>query len=99
MKFIYHITPGETWNQAQVAGLLKQPSLDTEGFIHCCKEEQVLHVLNHYFKEVSGLVLLKIDVDLLKSKLQVEWVESSKDSFPHVYGPINTNSIVEVKNL
>ena len=97
--FIYHITNQSAWTSALKTGRLSNPSLETEGFIHCCLEHQVNSVLNRYFQGISGLLLLQIDLSLLDSNMKFDWVEQSKESFPHVYGEININSISEVKNI
>ena len=41
---ILHITSKSEWAAAQTRGEYSAPSLQTEGFIHCSTEDQVLHL-------------------------------------------------------
>jgi uncharacterized protein (DUF952 family) len=96
MPIIYHVTSREEWNQAKVNGFYESPSLKNEGFIHCSQEAQVADVLERYFAGKSHLVKLVIDTDKLSSQLIYEWSPSITDTFPHVYGSINLDAVVEI---
>ena len=102
MQSIFHITPRQQWKAAQRQGIYRCESLDTEGFIHCSTLSQVCRVANLFFTGQSGLVLLKIDGDRLQADLRydpVAGVEGSVEDgefFPHVYGPLNLEAIVQV---
>ena len=99
MNFIYHITTRKTYELAQQEGLYTYCSLNTEGFIHCSTREQYLKVANNFFKDQADLVLLKIQLVQLISKLVYENTEGGDELFPHLYGPMNLDAIVEVYNL
>jgi uncharacterized protein (DUF952 family) len=99
MPHIYHITTLQNWQQAQGAGHYEAPSLKEEGFIHCSQEAQVTAVLERYYAGKTGLVKLVIDPDRLTSKLVYEWSPSVQDTFPHIYGSINLDAVVEVVPL
>ncbi|MBX2896023.1 MAG: DUF952 domain-containing protein [Cyclobacteriaceae bacterium] len=95
---IYHIITEVAWNEQQAADSIYVPSLQTEGFIHCCTQEQVAGVLIRYFKDQTGLLILTIDEQKLKSELKFE--KSTNDElFPHVYGPINKSAILNVNRV
>lgn len=96
MPIIYHVTTAEEWNVAKEEGFYKAPSLQSEGFIHCSQDHQVEGVLERYFAGKINLVKLVIDTDRLTSKYVFDWSPSTADTFPHVYGPINTNAVVDV---
>lgn len=104
---IYHLTSSESWQEAQQRGTYRAESLDTEGFIHCSTETQILPVANAYYKDQSGLILFKIDPFLLSAELRWEPPSGGSpppgvpkgDLFPHVYGPIDLNAIVKVYEL
>jgi uncharacterized protein (DUF952 family) len=96
MPVIYHVTTAEEWKLAQHNGFYKAPSLDSEGFIHCSQEQQVAGVLERYFAGKTDLVKMVIDTDKLTSKLILEWSPSTQDNFPHVYGAINIDAVVNV---
>lgn len=101
---IFHITSRSDWEAAQAKGEYTAPSLYTEGFIHCSTPDQVLPVAKKFYKGQSGLVLLMIEPALLTSTLNWEAPSGgtpppgapSGDPFPHIYGPINLDAVVNV---
>lgn len=99
MPIIYHIAFAEDWNQAKKKGAYEHPTLKAEGFIHCSLEQQVQGVLDRFFEGKTGLVKLVIDTDKLTSRYVFDWSQSTADTYPHIYGPINTDAVVEVVEL
>jgi len=97
MSHIYHITTENDWNKAKGEGLYIAPSLKDEGLIHCCEEEQILGILAKYYKDQKDVMILTIDTELLRSQLVYEWSPSLEATFPHIYGPINTDCVLEAK--
>ena len=100
---ILHITSRTEWGDAQMRGEYIAPSLQTEGFIHCSTEKQVLHVANAFYRGKTDLVLLLVDESKLKPELKWEAPAgppapgiSEFDSFPHIFGPINLTAVVSV---
>lgn len=96
MAHIYHITKAADWETAKHAGSYFHPSLQQEGFIHCAQEQQVEGVLQRYFHGQDSLVKLTIDTEKLISRLVYDWSPSTADTFPHIYGEINTDAVIEV---
>lgn len=96
---IYHITYKKDWEKALEAGTYESPSLTAEGFIHCSEEQQVDSTLERYYSGITGLVKLVIDPSRLKSQLIHEWSPSNTETFPHIYGPINVDAVLEVVEL
>jgi uncharacterized protein (DUF952 family) len=104
---IYHITSRSAWNQARQRGDYRAESLETEGFIHCSTEEQVVPVAENFYSGQSDLYLLMIEPALLSSDLRWEPPAGGTpppgvregDLFPHVYGPINLDAVVKVFDL
>ncbi len=70
-----------------------------EGFIHGCLPEQLAGVVSRYFKGQTGLVVLRIDPSQLKPSLKWENLAVSDETFPHIYGPLNLDAVVEVVPL
>lgn len=99
MPIIYHIAFKEAWEEALQKGYYDHPSLKEEGFIHCSQENQVAGVLERYFPGKTGLVKLVIDTDKLTSKYVFDWSPSTQDTFPHIYGPVNLDAVMEVITL
>jgi uncharacterized protein (DUF952 family) len=96
-RLILHITTAAEWERAQSGGKYVAPSLESEGFIHCSLPTQVTHVADWFYRDVADLVLLCIDPNRLTSPLR--WEPSADEfagDFPHIYGPITLDAVVEV---
>ena len=104
---IYHITSRQSWQESQQLGAHRADSLESEGFIHCSTETQVLPVTEKYYKGQSELILLQIDPTRLSSELRWEPPSGGApppgvpegELFPHIYGPINLDAVVKVFEL
>lgn len=96
MAIIYHVTSREEWNRASENGVYIAPSLAQENFIHCSKAEQIQGVLSRYFKGRQHLVQLTIDTDKLSAPWRFDLAPSVNEEFPHVYGPINTDAVIDI---
>lgn len=94
---ILHICPKDDWLTAIAQGEYLADSLESEGFIHCSRLEQVEKVANNFYAGLTGLVLLHIDTDRLIAELK--WEAADGDEFPHVYGPINLDAIMELEEF
>jgi uncharacterized protein (DUF952 family) len=90
---------------AQLAGEYLAPSLQTEGFIHCSTEHQIVRVADSFYAGRNGLVLLVIDPSRLQPELRWEPPAhptpqadppTADELFPHIYGPINIDAVTNV---
>jgi uncharacterized protein (DUF952 family) len=99
MSIIYHVTTKGEWSKALERGYYEAPSLALEGFIHCSQENQIAGVLERYFYGQKNLVKLVIDINKLSSQLVFEWSPSSEDTFPHIYGPINKEAVIDMVEI
>ncbi len=98
MTPLIHIARAADW-AAQKARQAYEPSAyGREGFVHCCWPGQVDGVVKHHFKDARDLVLLMIDPSRLQAPL-VEELAPHGELFPHVYGPLNREAVVEVRPL
>lgn len=96
MSIIYHITHEKDWEQAESAGAYTADSLDTEGFIHCSTKAQVVQVANSFYKGLQDLVLLCVDENQLTAEVLYEDSHQNGVLFPHIYGPINLEAVINV---
>ena len=93
---ILHITTHEAWAAAQQAGVVRPPSLDTEGFVHCSTPAQLDTTLDRHFRGAGPLLVLVLDPDAIAPDLR--WEESHPgEAFPHVYAPIPVEAVVAVE--
>jgi uncharacterized protein (DUF952 family) len=98
---IVHITTRSAWAEAQHIGHYSHPSLFIDGYIHCSAptDEQVIAVANAYCLGQPDLILLHIDPERLNLTLKYEEYEDSGLFFPHVYGPLNLDAVLEVADF
>ncbi|MDE3234661.1 MAG: DUF952 domain-containing protein [Bacteroidota bacterium] len=98
-NIIYHITTLQEWNVAKTKGFYEAVSLSVEGFIHCSLAAQVDGVLERYFKGKPDLVKLTIDTSKLNNVLKYELAPSVNEVFPHIYGTLNLDAVIEVASV
>jgi uncharacterized protein (DUF952 family) len=85
---IFHITTLTELNSSKISGYYSPLGFEKEGFIHCSTQDQVVTVANRFYKGKSGLVLLRINTALIKSKIVFENLEGGTINYPHIYGLI-----------
>ncbi len=104
---IYHLATRKDWNDALEQGAYTATSLEAEGFIHCSTVDQILTVANAFYLDAVEPLLLGIDEEACTA--QVRWEPPAHPSaystpgeldaagrFPHLYGPLNPDAVVEV---
>ncbi len=95
-QMIVHIVSKGVWRKAVESGSYQPPSLMSAGFVHCSTPQQVVGVANSNFRGKTGLVLLCIDPARLKAPVKYENLEGGTSLFPHIYGPLNPDAVVEI---
>jgi uncharacterized protein (DUF952 family) len=100
---IYHIASVADWKQARKDGAYTTSSrgrtLAGEGFIHASTAGQVSWVANSFYAGVTDLVLLVIDTGKLGSLLRYDPVPGWDEPFPHIYGPLSPDAVVDAVPL
>ncbi len=100
---LYHIALADDWAGAESSGeyavSTRGRSLADDGFIHCSFAEQVAATADRFYADVDDAVVLRIDPDRLMSRVVVEDLAGTGEQFPHVYGPIPVDAVVEVRRL
>jgi len=97
MEYIVHICKKTDWQNALGAGRYHAASLDTEGFIHCSRPDQVLTVANIFYPGQADLVLLWIAPS--KCAHELRWEPVEQDEYPHIYGPLNLDAVVRTTDF
>lgn len=97
MDFIYHITSKISWKNAQDQGQYTADSVDTEGFMHCSTQAQLVRTANRFFQNQTGLIILCIEPERVKSSIKYEPAEH--DLFPHIYGSLNIDAVTQIIDL
>ncbi|MCB0819480.1 MAG: DUF952 domain-containing protein [Bacteroidetes bacterium] len=98
-QFIYHIADNSSWLDQSDESVYSIDTLDTEGFIHCSRLEQLQSTLNRFFENREDICILKIDTKQLHVPLIYEAADDGSGFFPHVFGPVRKSSITEVYNF
>lgn len=97
---LFHIATVADWEAARVSGRYttstRGRTLAEEGFIHASRGDQWQGVRQRFYADVTDpLVLLVLDPDRLTAPMVDESVADSDETFPHVYGPINVEAVVQ----
>lgn len=99
--FLFHIATEPDWHRARSEGVYTRStygrSLAEQGDIHCSAgHDQVDDVLARVYAEVSDpLLLLVVDPARLSSPWQLDDAPDAAAPFPHVYGPLNLDAVVD----
>ncbi len=96
MTIILHIARRSDWEQARAAGAYRGDTLASEGFIHCSTPEQIISVANRFYRGQPDLMLLVIDRARVQAAVRDENLEGGTTLFPHIYGPLNLDAVVDV---
>ena len=107
---VFHICARAAIDAARAQGAYRADSLVHEGFVHLSRAHQVLPTARAYFGGVPDLVLLVIDPTLLTARLVYEPpaplptatpkpADADAELYPHCYGPIDLDAIVDVIEL
>jgi uncharacterized protein (DUF952 family) len=95
---IFHIVKKEDWVKP-TQNVYQSDTIKAQGFIHCCTAAQIDKILNQWFKGQRDLLLVEINVDLLKAKVKFENLEGGQELFPHIYGTINLDAVINEKMI
>jgi len=93
--FIYHFTPKDRWAEGKAVNRYLPEAFSEEGFIHCSTLQQILGSANKHADKTKEHILLKINPKALTSKLLYELSGSGAGPFPHIYGPLNNEAVIE----
>ena len=95
-EFIYHVTTSKACEAAQANQSYMPQDFEKDGFIHCSIERQIEGVLERFYQGQTGLVKLKIEKAKVQRPVLFELAEDLNELFPHIYGPLNLDSVVAV---
>ncbi len=91
---IHHLATNADWALNTDEGYVPA-GYEAEGFIHCSSPEQLAGVVERYYQGRSDLHLLTIDPERLSAELVWENTSGGTELFPHLYGRLNLDAIVE----
>jgi uncharacterized protein (DUF952 family) len=99
---IYHIATRADWENARRDGeyttSTRGVTLAEQGYIHASGAAQVAGVANAFYADAGeDLVLLVIDPGRVRAEIRYEDVPGADAPFPHIYGPLNTDAVLETQ--
>ncbi|WP_225823312.1 DUF952 domain-containing protein [Streptomyces naphthomycinicus] len=104
LPYILHITERSLWETARQRGAYELSTrgrtLQEEGFIHFSTRDQLPRVADFLYGGYDGpdeLVVLVVDPARVGSPVRYESVEPGGEEFPHVYGPVPVEAVVDVE--
>jgi uncharacterized protein (DUF952 family) len=94
----FHLVPRDVWERQRSGDTYVPEACEPDGFVHCTDgEANVLDTANRYYQDdTRDYVLLSIDTDRLSAPVRYE---DPGRIFPHVYGPIETPAVTEVRTI
>jgi uncharacterized protein (DUF952 family) len=94
----YHLVPAAEWHACDQTQPYVPSAFAADGFVHCTDgADELAATANRYFSEFPGeLLALVLDVSKLTAPLRYE---DPRRVYPHVYGPIDREAIVEVRTM
>jgi uncharacterized protein (DUF952 family) len=101
---VYHLALAHEWERTLATGgpYLRSTidqSLDEVGFIHCSFLHQLERTRQRFYAGRDDVVLVCIDPQRLDVELRVEDLHDHGEAFPHLYGPLALDAVVEFRPL
>ncbi len=85
-----------TWEKVKHEVNYGRELIDLDGFIHCSSIEKFWRVAPNFLDIEEPLVLLCIDTEKVNAEIKWEDGDDCGRAYPHVYGELNLDSIVDV---
>jgi uncharacterized protein (DUF952 family) len=94
---VHHLVRADEWRQRCTTGVdgYTPSSFETEGFIHFSTKSQIDGTVARYYSNVADLMVVTVAVERLSAELRYEDL-SGNGLFPHLYGPLNLDAVVDV---
>jgi glutathione S-transferase len=103
-RWIYHLALEGDWRAARATGVYSVSTrgltLEQVGFIHASYAHQIAATYQRFFADAGPLKLLMIDpqrLAALRLPLRAEPAPGSAELFPHVYGALPVEAVLQVE--
>ncbi|MEV4878477.1 DUF952 domain-containing protein [Streptomyces cyaneofuscatus] len=107
---LLHLAEAPLWEAARGTGTYEMSTrgrtLQEEGFIHLSLPHQLPGVARMLYGDESAggagghdLVVLVVDPARLTAPVRYEAMKPGGEEFPHLYGPLRVEAVVEVRRL
>lgn len=92
---IFHLVKKKDWKAQKKESRYHPETLDSEGFIHCSSGNDIEEVANRLFRGERRILLIVINTTLIEPELKYEQDEETGVSYPHIYGPLNLDAVID----
>ncbi len=92
---IFLLLTNKEWEMYKKGTIYSPESLESQGFIECLRGSQLKDAANRLYQGAENLMLVVINTSLLEAKLKYEREEELDEVIPHIYGPLNTDAIID----
>ncbi|MGE5672853.1 MAG: DUF952 domain-containing protein [Mycobacterium leprae] len=98
MNLTYHGTPKRYFESLDPSQPYRPPEFAQDGFIHCTDGREAVSIILTivYRKNPEPFVVLYIDQDRVTSPVRYD---DPAQIYPHIYGPLNRDAIVAVREV
>jgi uncharacterized protein (DUF952 family) len=95
-RLTFHLAPRDRWEAWPAGAAYESPSLNEEGFIHCTDGvANMVATANRFYRDDPGrFVVMTVDLERTGSPWRID---DPGKPFPHIYGSIAREAIVEVR--
>lgn len=93
---IIHCMKKSEWEAVKDEESFGFESIERCGFVHCCEVRYLWRVLPNFEDGEDERVLLCLDEDRIGSPIVYEDDGGYGRIYPHVYGPIKTDAVIQV---
>ena len=93
-----HLVPEAAWTARDPASPYLPAAYDADGFVHCTDgDAEMVVVANRFYRDdPAAFLLLTLDLERAGSPWRFD---DPSGIYPHVYGPIDPVSVVEVRRM
>ena len=88
--------PAAVWDAQPSYAPYCGDTLATEGFIHCTAEQELLVKVANNFYRAQDEPFVILGIDPARIAAEVRWEPADGHVFPHIYGPLNLDAVVDV---
>ncbi|MBI4969267.1 MAG: DUF952 domain-containing protein [Rhodospirillales bacterium] len=100
VRHIYHLCRSEDWQAGAAQGRYGGGATDQgDGFIHFSTASQIADSAARHRPGERGLLLLTVRIERLPADLLRWEIAGDGGLYPHLYGPLPIESVVEVTAL
>ncbi len=101
---VFCLMEKSAFEDAVRSGDYEPESLAGEGFVHCSQLHQTVEVADAFYASITNVVLTRIErakvhSNILDEEAADERFQGRGESFPHIYGPLNMDAVVEVADM